>query len=101
MKAVLGDRISTTSSGGSVNFAPPISRSPRTLGRARRKSRGTSDQSASSWESKSSTEHHRPCQEEPMKPTSPAPATARTLEVPGARLYYEVRGAGPLVLLVG
>ena len=24
MRAVLGDRISTTSSGGSVNFAPPI-----------------------------------------------------------------------------
>ena len=27
--------------------------------------------------------------------------TARTLEVPGARLYYEVRGQGPLVVLVG
>ena len=24
-----------------------------------------------------------------------------TLEVPGARLYYEVRGRGPLVVLVG
>lgn len=36
-----------------------------------------------------------------MTPTSPAPATARTLEVPGARLYYEVRGEGPLVVLVG
>ena len=28
-------------------------------------------------------------------------STARTLEVPGARLYYEVRGQGPLVVLVG
>jgi uncharacterized protein (DUF1800 family) len=35
-----------------------------------------------------------------MAPTSFAP-TARTLEVPGARLYYEVRGKGPLVVLVG
>ena len=35
-----------------------------------------------------------------MPPTSLAP-TARTLEVPGARLYYEVRGQGPLVVLVG
>jgi pimeloyl-ACP methyl ester carboxylesterase len=35
-----------------------------------------------------------------MAPTSLAP-TARTLEVPGARLYYEVRGQGPLVVLVG
>jgi pimeloyl-ACP methyl ester carboxylesterase len=35
-----------------------------------------------------------------MAPTSVAP-TARTLEVPGARLYYEVRGQGPLVVLVG
>jgi len=34
-----------------------------------------------------------------MTPASPAPATARTLEVPGARLYYEVRGEGPLVVL--
>lgn len=37
-------------------------------------------------------------------PGSPAPspsATARTLDVPGARLHYEVRGAGPLVVLVG
>jgi pimeloyl-ACP methyl ester carboxylesterase len=32
---------------------------------------------------------------------SAAPATARTLEVPGARLYYEVRGEGSLVVLVG
>lgn len=36
----------------------------------------------------------------PMAHTSLAP-TARTLEVPGARLYYEVRGQGPLVVLVG
>jgi len=35
-----------------------------------------------------------------MAPTSLVP-TARTLEVPGARLYYEVRGRGPLVVLVG
>jgi pimeloyl-ACP methyl ester carboxylesterase len=35
-----------------------------------------------------------------MAPASLAP-TARTLEVPGARLYYEVRGTGPLVVLVG
>ena len=33
--------------------------------------------------------------------TPPSSATARTLDVPGARLYYEVRGAGPLVVLVG
>jgi pimeloyl-ACP methyl ester carboxylesterase len=36
-----------------------------------------------------------------MTPTSPAPAAARTLEIPGARLYYEVRGTGPLVVLAG
>jgi pimeloyl-ACP methyl ester carboxylesterase len=30
-----------------------------------------------------------------------ATATAATLAVPGARLHYELRGAGPLVLLVG
>ena len=35
-----------------------------------------------------------------MAPPSLAP-TAQTLEVPGARLYYEVRGTGPLVVLVG
>ena len=33
--------------------------------------------------------------------THTSPTTAQTLEVPGARLYYEVRGTGPLVLLVG
>ena len=33
-----------------------------------------------------------------MHPT--VPVTAATLEVPGATLYYEVRGSGPLVLLV-
>jgi len=36
-----------------------------------------------------------------MTPTSSAPATTRTLQVPGARLYYEVRGTGPLVVLAG
>ena len=35
-----------------------------------------------------------------MAPSSLAP-TARTLEVPGARLHYEVRGTGPLLVLVG
>ena len=35
-----------------------------------------------------------------MAPSSLAPTT-QTLEVPGARLYYEVRGRGPLVVLVG
>ena len=35
-----------------------------------------------------------------MAPSSLAP-TARTLEVPGARLYYEVRGTGPLLVMVG
>jgi len=30
-----------------------------------------------------------------------APDTTHSLEVPGARLHYEVRGAGPLVVLVG
>lgn len=37
-------------------------------------------------------------------PHSPAPspsATTKTLDVPGARLHYEVRGAGPVVVLVG
>ncbi|GGP01611.1 alpha/beta hydrolase [Nonomuraea glycinis] len=34
-----------------------------------------------------------------MSPT--IPAISATLEVPGARLHYEVRGAGPLVVLVG
>jgi len=29
------------------------------------------------------------------------PVTTRTLAVPGARLYYEVRGRGPLLLLIG
>jgi pimeloyl-ACP methyl ester carboxylesterase len=36
-----------------------------------------------------------------MNDTATVPATAATLEVPGARLYYEVRGCGPLVVLVG
>jgi len=40
-------------------------------------------------------------QEDPKMPTSPAPATARTLDVPGASLYYEVRGRGPFLVLVG
>jgi pimeloyl-ACP methyl ester carboxylesterase len=34
-----------------------------------------------------------------MRPISPP--IAQTLEVPGASLYYEVRGAGPLVVLAG
>jgi pimeloyl-ACP methyl ester carboxylesterase len=36
-----------------------------------------------------------------MAPTSPVSVTTGLLAVPGARLYYEVRGGGPLVLLVG
>jgi len=36
-----------------------------------------------------------------MNNTSTVPVTVSTLEVPGARLHYEVRGAGPLVVLVG
>lgn len=32
---------------------------------------------------------------------TPDAAPARSLEVPGARLHYEVRGQGPLVVLVG
>jgi pimeloyl-ACP methyl ester carboxylesterase len=30
-----------------------------------------------------------------------APAEAHTLDVPGARLYYERRGSGPLLLMIG
>ncbi|MYW02459.1 alpha/beta hydrolase [Streptomyces sp. SID3343] len=33
--------------------------------------------------------------------TAEVPVTVGTLEVPGARLHYEVRGQGPLVVLVG
>ena len=36
-----------------------------------------------------------------MNPLSTATANTGTLQVPGASLYYEVRGAGPLVVLVG
>ncbi|MCF6524075.1 alpha/beta fold hydrolase [Streptomyces sp. JJ36] len=36
-----------------------------------------------------------------MTATPSAPATVRTLDVPGARLHYEVRGQGPVVALVG
>jgi pimeloyl-ACP methyl ester carboxylesterase len=36
-----------------------------------------------------------------MTTTASVPVTAGTLGVPGARLHYEVRGEGPLVLLVG
>jgi pimeloyl-ACP methyl ester carboxylesterase len=36
-----------------------------------------------------------------MTAISAVPATARTLRVPGARLHYEVRGRGPLVVLAG
>jgi pimeloyl-ACP methyl ester carboxylesterase len=33
--------------------------------------------------------------------TLPSTATTHTVTVPGARLHYEVRGAGPLVLVIG
>jgi pimeloyl-ACP methyl ester carboxylesterase len=36
-----------------------------------------------------------------MTTTAPVPTTAGTLGTPGGRLYYEVRGTGPLLLLVG
>ncbi|WP_019883831.1 alpha/beta fold hydrolase [Streptomyces purpureus] len=36
-----------------------------------------------------------------MLTDTPDTAGARTLEVPGARLHYEVRGKGPLVVLAG
>jgi pimeloyl-ACP methyl ester carboxylesterase len=36
-----------------------------------------------------------------MTATAPAPVTTGTLGVPGARLHHQVRGTGPLVLLVG
>jgi pimeloyl-ACP methyl ester carboxylesterase len=36
-----------------------------------------------------------------MNAPSTVPATVATLEVPDARLHYEVRGRGPLVVLVG
>lgn len=36
-----------------------------------------------------------------MNQTSAVPVVASILEVPGARLHYELRGTGPLVLLVG
>jgi pimeloyl-ACP methyl ester carboxylesterase len=36
-----------------------------------------------------------------MNAPSTVPATVATLEVPGARLHYEVRGHGPVVVLVG
>lgn len=36
-----------------------------------------------------------------MTPTSTVPAAAATLRVPGASLHHEVRGQGPLVVLVG
>ncbi|GAB4051852.1 alpha/beta fold hydrolase [Catellatospora paridis] len=36
-----------------------------------------------------------------MNDTSTVPVTTGTLEVPGAALHYEVRGAGPLVVLIG
>jgi pimeloyl-ACP methyl ester carboxylesterase len=39
--------------------------------------------------------------EDPMTTTTPRPATTGTLAVPGARLHHEVRGQGPLVVLVG
>ena len=36
-----------------------------------------------------------------MNPTAEITVTAASLEVPGARIYYEVRGTGPAVLLLG
>ncbi len=33
--------------------------------------------------------------------TSQESSTAPTLDVPGARLYYQLRGRGPLLLLIG
>lgn len=36
-----------------------------------------------------------------MKPSPTIPATTGSFAVPGARLHYEVRGRGPLVVLVG
>jgi pimeloyl-ACP methyl ester carboxylesterase len=36
-----------------------------------------------------------------MNATSTVPVTVGALQAPGARLHYEVRGAGPLVVLVG
>src|ERR1700716_2477271 len=36
-----------------------------------------------------------------MNHPSPLPATVATLRVPDAQLHYEVRGEGPLVVLVG
>ncbi|MEV0298623.1 alpha/beta hydrolase [Nocardia sp. NPDC050710] len=36
-----------------------------------------------------------------MTPSSATSASAQTLDVPGATLHYEVRGEGPLVILVG
>lgn len=36
-----------------------------------------------------------------MTSTPTAPMTAATLDAPGVRLYYQVRGAGPVVVLVG
>lgn len=36
-----------------------------------------------------------------MTDASTVPTTVATLEVPGARLHYELRGEGPLVVLVG
>ena len=33
--------------------------------------------------------------------TLPSTATTRSVTVPGARLHYEVRGAGPLLLVIG
>lgn len=39
--------------------------------------------------------------EDPMNDTSTVSVTTATLRVPDATLYYEVRGQGPLVVLVG
>lgn len=36
-----------------------------------------------------------------MNPATTVPVCVKSLKVPGARLHYEVRGQGPLVMLVG
>ncbi len=36
-----------------------------------------------------------------MTASGPAPHNARTLDIPGVRLYYEVRGSGPMLLIIG
>lgn len=42
-----------------------------------------------------------PCQEAPDDLPSTVPVAVATVEVPDAMLYYEVRGEGPLIVVVG